>query len=779
MDTQQLLIVSNRLPVTLADDGTARRSSGGLVSALDGLPAGQFETNWLGWPGIDVAPDRQAELADLLRREHACTPVFVPRALADAHYEGLSNSSLWPLLHYLPSYFRYEPDWWDAYRQVNRVFADRVIETARPGAVVWVHDYQLMLLPRLLRTARPDLRIGFFLHTPFPSGEVFRCQPHHDELLDGLLGADLCGFHTFGYLRHFRSAVTHALSVNAEMMSLRHDTGRTRLGVFPIGIAAPAFERTLASPEFLQQFAALASEHGDKKLILSVERLDYSKGIPNRLQAIDLFLSGLDEAERDRVKFMFISIPTREGVDAYRDLRTRVEHQVGLINGRYATLRNSPLHFIHGSVAMDQLCGLYALADVCLVTPLRDGMNLVAKEYVACQTEIAAPAEAVGGASSNGHGQGNGRPGADPHVLKAMPGVLVLSEFTGAAEELFNAIQVNPYDVAALADAIREALAMPEAERRRRMARMRSRVLTYDARAWAADFLDELAGPGAPAPSAGVDLPHDTQARLAAALGDGRDVAMFLDYDGTLREHVAEPVTAQPTAEVRRLLDRLHDTPGLDVTIISGRSPQDLERFLGPYQRFALVAEHGAAIRPSGGTEWERMDLNLTDEWKQSVLKILRHYERSTPGSHVEDKHTSLVWHYRRADAEFGAWRARQLAEDLSVVAANEPVEIRHGARIVEVVGTRVNKGTAVQRALQERQYDLVLLAGDDTTDESMFRMDLPEERTLTIRVGWGETRAKTRVASPRALRTLLHGALDASHTLADEAETTVRTGDE
>lgn len=748
---RQLIIVSNRLPVTLGEDGSVRKSSGGLVAALEGLPAGEYEPIWLGWPGREVAESDRTGVERDLQTNHACTPVFIPDELANAHYEGLSNSSLWPLLHYMPAYYRYQPDWWEAYRQVNRVFADRVLEIAREDAIVWVHDYQLMLLPRLLREARPGLRIGFFLHTPFPSSEVFRCHPHDVELLDGLLGADLCGFHTFGYLRHFRSAVTHVMGTNAEMMTLQHAGGRTRLGVYPIGIAAEKFRQELASPQFLRQFARLAAEHAGKKLILSVERLDYTKGIPHRLEAIDRFLSGLSDAERDKLKFMFISIPTRGGVDAYRELRQRVEHSIGQLNGKYATLHNSPLHFIHGSVNFTDLCGLYALADVCLVTPLRDGMNLVAKEYVACQTEIVAPAAPA-----------NARP------LKAMPGVLVLSEFTGAAEELFNALLVNPFDVGALCDAIGDALSMPEQERRRRMAAMRSRVLEYDSAAWAGDFLRDLNAPTTPAAAAsgaGASVEEATQ-RLAQALARGRRVAFFLDYDGTLREFVDDPGTAHPTDEVRRLLQRLSELPNVDVTIVSGRSTADLQTFLGEFANFGLVAEHGAALRRPGATHWERLDANLSYEWKASIARILRYYERSTPGSHVEDKQGSLVWHYRRTDSEFGEWRARQLVEDLSALAANEPVEIRHGQRIVEVVSTHVNKGAAVKQALQEKTYDLVLIAGDDITDESMFRLELPESLALTIRVGWQETRARMRVGSPRGLRTLLHNAIDAADKL-------------
>jgi trehalose 6-phosphate synthase/phosphatase len=743
-----LINVSNRLPVTLTDGGV-KKSSGGLVTALEGLPADKYELTWLGWPGSDVPQERQEQVCSVLQAEHGCSPVFVPKDLADAHYEGLSNSSIWPLLHYMPTYFRYRPDWWDAYVQVNRIFADRILSVAKDGSLVWVHDYQLMLLPRMLKDGNPSLRIGFFLHTPFPSSEVFRCHPNDVPLLEGLLGADVCGFHTFGYLRHFRSAVTHVLGSPSEMMTVHHRGHPTRLGVYPIGIAANKFESEVISPSFLKQLASFAADHRGKKLILSVERLDYTKGIPHRLEAIERFLAGLSKDEIDKIKFLFISIPTREGVDAYRELRQRVEGRIGQLNGKFATLHNSPLHFIHGSVNFTDLCALYALADVCLVTPLRDGMNLVAKEYVACQGDI------VSNVTNRDQSE----------VVRAEPGVLVLSEFTGAAEELFNALTVNPFDVGALTDAIRTALEMPAEERRRRMMSMRSRVMTYDARAWAGDFLHDLSsievsrGGATHRASSGQSMEEESR-RLSDAIGAGRAVAMFIDYDGTLRDASREPLAATPRGEVLQLLERLQACAAVDVTIVSGRSQDELQSALGGF-RFGLIGEHGAVLRRPGAESWERLDQNLTYEWKDSILRILSHYERSTPGSHVEDKHTSLVWHYRRTDSEFGEWRARQLVEDLSALAANDPVEIRRGHRIVEIVSTHINKGAAVMQALQGRRYDLVLIAGDDTTDESMFRVELPEQTAQTIKVGRGETRARLRVGTPAELRAFLHRALD------------------
>jgi len=453
-----LINVSNRLPATVGE--TITKSSGGLVAALGGLSAEEYDLKWIGWPGASIEdPARRAEVEKVLQREHGCIPVFVSEEESAGHYEGFSNSSIWPLLHYMPNYMRYDPAWWDHYRVVNQRFADKVIEMAKPDDLVWVHDYQLMLMPELLHARMPELKIGFFLHTPFPSFETFRCHPKRRELVAGVLGADLVGFHTFGYLRHFRSTVLRLLGLESEITRIRAEDGHvTAMGVFPIGINARRFEEKLDSPDFVQRRDELRASDSGKRVVLSVERMDYTKGILHRLEAIEQFLA---EAEnRDAIKFIFVSVPSREEVAEYKELVAEVEARVGRINGQYATLSSSPIRFIHGSVSFTDLCALYATADVGLVTPLIDGMNLVAKEYIACQREH--------------------------------DGVLILSEFAGAAEELSNALLVNPYDTRAVAQSLRDALALTAEQRRAANQPMRQRVMRYDAQHWARVFIQHL-----------------------------------------------------------------------------------------------------------------------------------------------------------------------------------------------------------------------------------------------------------------------------------------------
>jgi len=715
-----LINVSNRLPVTVGEK--IRKSSGGLVAALGGLGAEEYQVKWIGWPGATIVdPVRRAETEEVLRREHGCIPVFLSDEETAGHYEGFSNSSIWPLLHYMLNYMRYDPAWWDHYRKVNQRFADKVVEVAQPGDLIWVHDYQLMLLPAMLHDRTPELKIGFFLHTPFPSFETFRCHPKRRELVAGMLGADLVGFHTFGYLRHFRSTVLRLLGLESEITRIRGEDGHvTAMGVFPIGIDARKFEERLDSPEFTRRRDELCASDAGRRVVLSVERMDYTKGILHRLDAIEHFLAGADD--RDAIKFIFVSVPSREEVEEYQDLRAEVEARVGRINGEYATLSSSPIRFIHGSVNFTDLCALYASADVGLVTPLIDGMNLVAKEYIACQREH--------------------------------DGVLILSEFAGAAEELSNALLVNPYDSRAVAQTLVDALSMTKEERRASNQAMRERVMRYDAQHWARVFIQHLIATAEAAPFAS-DRIENVVAQLRQAAG--KPIAVFIDYDGTLREIEREPDAAKPTAAIYALLQQLSDVQNLDVTIISGRKSSDLERWFSGMP-FNLVAEHGASLRRRGQREWADMVRNITLNWKDELREVLHLHEQSTPGSFVEEKRTSLVWHYRKTDPEFGAWKAHQLVDELGALMANEPVTIRHGRKIVEATAAQISKGAAVRRLIEEKTYAVVLCAGDDQTDESMFEAETPN--LISIKVGREPSRAKYRLRDPAEFRKFLTEAL-------------------
>jgi trehalose 6-phosphate synthase/phosphatase len=460
----RLILVSNRLPVTLRQSGSSWsrvRSPGGLATALG--PLGQLgHTRWVGCAGAPLPDDgeERAALIESWSRDNLHV-VDLPEQVEQGFYDGYANETLWPVLHGFPSRTGYEPESWQAYVDANRRFAASVLDVAGKDDVVWVHDYHLMLVPALLREQRPDLKIGFFLHVPFPPAEVFSVLPRREALLRGLLGADLVGFHTRAYRQNFRSTLVRLLGLRPESDRAQYAGRTTRFGAFPVGIVP---EELYVGPRrddeaVADRIRALRASFRDHKLLLAIDRLDYTKGIPERLGAFRHLLDR-NSALRGRVTLVQVAVPSRERVAAYRALGADVSRLVGEINGSYGTAEWTPVVYMRHSLPRPELLALYAVADVGWVTPLRDGMNLVAKEYVACQESGA--------------------------------GVLVLSEFAGAVEELTEALVVNPYDVEAVADAVERAVTMPAAERRARMAAMRERVLHHDASDWARRFLGEL-----------------------------------------------------------------------------------------------------------------------------------------------------------------------------------------------------------------------------------------------------------------------------------------------
>jgi trehalose 6-phosphate synthase/phosphatase len=458
----RVLIVSNRLPVTVHLDGEATRvetSVGGLATGLRRVHEGAGNS-WIGWPGPTWKLDelRRAEV-DRQLGEHRVIPVSLTEEQVQTFYEHLSNGVLWPVLHDRLDRLPVHLDGWDIYEQVNELFADVVAAHWRPGDLVWIHDYQLMRLPALLRRRIPEARIGFFLHVPFPNPEMFLTLPVREWLLDGMLGADLIGFHTRRYRGHFTAVVRRLKRMEMDADGhLRFDSRAVQLGIFPMGVdahdlAERANARSVSS-------AVLELKQSSQRLLAGVDRLDYSKGLVRRLAAFERLLERHPEW-RGRLRFVQVAVPSREATPSYQEFRAEVEGAVGRINGRFGTAAWTPIHYLYRSVDDDTLLALYRAADIMLVTPLRDGMNLVAKEFVACRS--------------------------------TEDGVLLLSEFAGAADELTEATMVNPYDVDGVAEAIHAALSMNGGERRRRMRALREQVLGNDVHAWASRFLTSLA----------------------------------------------------------------------------------------------------------------------------------------------------------------------------------------------------------------------------------------------------------------------------------------------
>ena len=457
----EFVVVANRLPVDLEKlpDGTERwkRSPGGLVTALEPMLRSR-DGAWVGWPGL-----ADADVEPLIEDGLQLHPVRLSAQEVEDYYEGFSNGTLWPLYHDVVAPPAFHRHWWQAYLRVNQRFAETVAEVAAPGATVWIQDYQLQLLPAALRTLRPDLRIGFFLHIPFPPTELFMQLPWRRQIVDGLLGADLVGFHTPGGARNFRLLATRLSDATAGpgRNDVTYGDRTVKLGAFPISIDSARLDELSHLPEVQERAKQIRAELGDPAhVILGVDRLDYTKGINVRLRAFEELL---DEGRADDTVMIQLATPSRERVEHYQRMRNDIEQSVGRINGEHARVGHPVLHYLHQSLPREELVAFFLAADVMLVTPLRDGMNLVAKEYVACRSD--------GG------------------------GVLVLSEFAGAAIELKDAILVNPHDTDGVKDALHTALQMPEAEGRRRMKALRRQVMAHDVDRWARSFLDALGLP--------------------------------------------------------------------------------------------------------------------------------------------------------------------------------------------------------------------------------------------------------------------------------------------
>ena len=722
----RLLIVSNRLPVAARVTGGRVRlaaSSGGLAVGLRPFHAeGARGGLWIGWPG-DVArwtAEQRSEL-DLRLRERAIVPVHLSREHVERYYHGFANRVLWPLFHYLIDRVPVDATGWDAYKEVNEAFAEAVVREYRAGDAIWVHDYQLMLVPALLRDRLPQARVGFFLHIPFPSSEVFRTLPWRSQILHGLLGADLVGFHTFSYMGHLMASLLHVEGVEPDIDRVRVGDRDVHLGVFPMGIDAARFNELSQDPQVIAHAEAIREDAGGRRILLGVDRLDYTKGIPRRLHAIERLLAR-DPGLGDRIRYVQVAVPSRAEVDSYQTFKRQVEEAVGRINGARGTLRSTPVHYMHRSVSPAELVALYRAADVMLVTPLRDGMNLVAKEFVAPRSDG--------------------------------DGVLVLSEFAGASAELDGALVVNPYDVDGVADAIQRALFMPQAERAARMESLRRQVMSHDVHAWATSFLERLA---ALRPSANAE-PVSQPPLLFVLSGHAGALRLLLDYDGTLTPIVRDPELAAPDEDLLRLLRDLAAKPGIRLDIVSGRTRETLERWLGDLPA-TLWAEHGFWRRPAPGAAWSAA-APIPSALMERTRPILEQFTSSTPGSHIEAKSASLAWHYRRAESGFGAQQAHELRMLLGAALSNQPLEVLEGKKVIEVRLRGVSKAIVGRHVQEETTGDTLIVAvGDDRTDEHLFAA-LPAA-AVTIAVGTVPAGARFRVDDHRAVRQILRALAD------------------
>ncbi|RPH35182.1 bifunctional alpha,alpha-trehalose-phosphate synthase (UDP-forming)/trehalose-phosphatase, partial [bacterium] len=658
---KRILLVSNRLPVTIknVDGGTEFvPSSGGLATALRSLDR-NGERLWIGWPGVVPHKERR-EVERRLTGELQCIPVFMSERLTERYYEGFSNRTVWPLFHSFPSATRYSAQEWEAYQDANMRFCDRIMKIARPDDTIWVQDYQLMLLPEYLRERLPDASIGFFLHIPFPHYEILRLLPRHKEIMNSLLNADLIGFHTHDYAQEFLGGVRRLLGYNNTLGQLMVGTRIVQVDVFPIGIDFRSFSESAGTPDVLAEITRTRETVKEGKLIFSVSRLDYTKGIPQSLTGFETLLQTHPEWQ-GKVVYLLVVVPSRERVERYASLKREIDELIGKINSKYGTLNWTPIRYIYRNLPFPELVALYGASDVALITPLRDGMNLIAKEYVASRNDE--------------------------------QGVLVLSEMAGAAQEMLEALIVIPHDQDEMAQAIRTALDMPPEEQARRNRLMRQRLEAYDVHWWVKKFVTRLEEVRAVSKQLQVKILDEAARRqLEQEFAAAERRMIILDYDGTLVPFAGTPDLARPDTQLLEDLSALQASPGTRVVILSSRERHSLERWFGALD-IMLVAEHGAWMRERKGAEWVATVTESQDFWKKEVRPMFELYVDRIPGSFIEEKDFSLVWHYRRASVEAGWNAAKDLLDTLSNVAANLGVQVLPGNKAIELKTSEMSKG--------------------------------------------------------------------------------------
>lgn len=714
----EMLVVSNRLPVDYVEDADGapswRSSPGGLVTALEPVMRAA-DGAWIGWAGV---ADREFEPFEHDGIE--IVPVPLSASELEEYYEGFSNDTLWPLYHDViapPSFHR---EWWEAYVRVNRRFADAAIAAAAEGAVVWVQDYQLQLVPKMLREARPDLVIGFFNHIPFPAYGIYSQLPWRRQVIEGLLGADVIGFQRAADAGNFSRAVRRLFGYATKGTVIDvpdQDGGELRRVVarhFPISIDTAGFEEIARRPEVQARAREIRESLGDPEIImLGVDRLDYTKGIRHRMKAFgELLRDGRLSVER--ATLVQVASPSRERVETYRQLRDEIELMVGRLNGDYAALGHQAISYLHHGYPREEMVALYLAADVMLVTALRDGMNLVAKEYAACRFDD--------------------------------DGVLVLSEFTGASDELRQAVLVNPHDIEGLKDAMMLAVEMPQKERARRMRAMRRRVQANDVSRWSAEFLEALTGAGKI--TAGIS---DSLRTELDRLAEVERLLVALDFDGTLAPLVDRPEDARSTGRARTAIERLAAADDTRVAIVSGRALASLREVADPPPGVLLSGSHGVELQlDEDGVTIELRDVERTR--LDRLAELLEDVASDADGAWVEHKPAGLALHTRQLPVAIGAalqHTARERVED-----ELPGITVRNGKAVIEFAVRSSDKGESLTRVRQYLGATAVLYVGDDVTDEDAFAALDAED--VGVKVGQGKSLAGFRVRAPGDVAELL-----------------------
>jgi len=729
---KRLILASNVLPVHIEWQDNKYLIEKADEQTIAGLQDfySAFHPKWVGLTGFENHDFTQKEV-DILEKKldrFSCLPVFPKPRDHNLYLHGFARNTLWPLLHYFTENATYSEDSWKAYVKINRLFAEKILSVIDDGDIIWIHDYHLLLLPQMIREQKPGIPIGLFSHVPFPSFEIFRLLPWRQEIIDGMLGADLIGFQTYDYVRHFMSSVRRLLGVDSFFNRISLGERTLKVDVFPKGINYERFRNKSLEihgdrprRSIIQEEMKIFKRSGQlEKLIISIDKLDYTKGIPQRIRAFERFLQSYPEYQ-GKVSLIVQAIPSGETSDSFFNLKSKVDELVGRINGNYGTLTWTPVRYLNQTFSMDERIDLYSLSDIALILPLRDGMNLVAKEFVASRHDGS--------------------------------GVLILSELAGASKELHEALLVNPNDLDAISEAIREAMEMPLDEQVRRNTVMMQRLHRYTIDRWASEFIKSLEGIKE---IQEVNLTRKINItrmnEIVAAYAETKHRILFLDYDGTLSWFKKDPEDAKPDEQLYNILKELTADERNTVVIISGRDKETLSRWFNQEWNIHFIAEHGVWLREPEG-EWQMME-QIDNDWKESVQPLLEYYVDQTPRTFIEHKNFSLVWHYRKGDPDLALQRSWELKDELRTLTSNLNLEIMDGDKVLEIKYSGINKGRAALHKMGETEYDFIFAVGDDWTDEYTFEA-MPES-AYTIKVGAKTTKAAFYIESVDLVRELL-----------------------
>ena len=723
------IIISNRLPVKIAKKYKIKfeLTIGGLATGLNSVHKKE-NSLWLGWCGIEKERLKDGDFEYIekqLYEKYNCVPVFLSEEELDLFYNCFSNRTLWPLFHHFPMLTEYNREFWEGYQSVNIKFFNTLKAFMQHDDRVWIHDYQLLLLPKMVKDEFPHSKTGFFLHIPFPSFEIFRLLPWREEILNGILGADLVGFHTYDYVRHFLSSARRILRLDANLGNIITHEKQVKVDAFPMGIDYDRYSRSLEDPAVKVEMNKFRKKlKATRRVILSVDRLDYTKGIPHRVKAFGTMLDTYPEWN-DKVTLVLIVAPSRTHVGTYLDLKREVDELVSQINSTHGTMGWVPIWYFYQTFDFKSLTALYGLSDILLVTPLRDGMNLIVKEYIATR--------------------------------KDHKGVVILSETAGAASELGEAFIVNPNNIDEIARSINTALHVATKEHIKMNTIMHRRLKQYDVESWANDFLEKLDHITTSQESLrSKKLNQERQDNLLSKYHESRNRLLLLDYDGTLMSFKDRPEFAAPDREILNILRKLSSDERNNLVIISGRDRNTLEAWFGKLP-IHIVAGHGVWIRKKG-KDWTLIE-NVNNEWKWVIRPILEIHVNRTPRSFIEEKEYSLAWHYRKCDPDFAEIRVSELKETLLGLTDNLNIGVIDGNKVLEIKDTTINKGRAAFLWINELQPEYILAIGDDWTDEDMFSI-LPAS-AYSIKVGYGSTNANYYLNNVNEVRKLLQNAID------------------